>query len=98
MSPSASAVQRPDFPGWPLWVVLGGVAILGALYLAGYFLLWSIGESPTQATPLTWYRYWHWYGDLPKVRLRLLFSAAANLAEFGCSPRTCLRAAERSVT
>ena len=82
MSLNVSAARRPDFSSWPLGAAIGivsvFVAVTAALYLAGYFLLWSIGESPLRATPLSWYRYWHWYADLPRVRLRLLISAAVG--------------------
>lgn len=55
-------------------LVAGLVGILGALYLAGYLFLWMVGGRPLTATPLTWLRYEHYYGENVYVRKRLVIS------------------------
>jgi type IV secretion system protein VirD4 len=86
MTQSASAAAwRP--PGKARgWQVAGRVALLAAgafiaaAYLAGYVLLWSMGLPPKDASPLTVVRYAQHYGDLPAVRVRLLWSVGAGVA------------------
>ena len=73
MSPSASiAVSRP--PAKAGWVAgacktAGAViaAIAAALYLAGFFFLWSIHLDPRAASPLTVLRFAYYYGSWPRV-------------------------------
>lgn len=61
-------------------VVVGLLFIAAAgLYLAGYFFLWSIKAQPWTATPLTTYRYWHYYGERADVRRALLWSLAGGM-------------------
>ena len=63
-----------------LKMVVGLLFIAAAgLYLAGYFFLWSIKAQPWTATPLTTYRYWHYYGERADVRRALLWSLAGGL-------------------
>lgn len=65
---------------WPKFVV--GLLILAGvgLYLSGYFFLWyAKSEPPHAATPLTTFRYWHYYGERPDVRSALLWSLLGGL-------------------
>jgi len=55
---------------------LGLFGLLGALYLSGYFFLWSLKLSPYQATPITIPKYAYYYWQRPAVRTRLEWSSA----------------------
>ena len=64
------------------WVIRGVVGTiltaLAWLYLSGYVFLWTIGDRPYSATPLTIARYAYYYRDIPRVRRRLILSDAAG--------------------
>jgi type IV secretion system protein VirD4 len=87
MNPSAGALA-PRHEGsagrWLGWALALVAFVVVVPTVAGYLLLWSIGEAPDHATPLTWFAYAHWYGDRPAVRLRLamtgFFAAAPVIA------------------
>ena len=85
MTPHASAAPWPPAGRSPHWglalKVLGALVVAAVLaaYLAGYVFLWSIGMSPSEATPLTVARYGYYYGDRVEVRHRLLLSTAAGV-------------------
>lgn len=49
-------------------------ATLLAFYLAGYFFLWKIQQSPYRATPLTVVNYWVYYGNQAHVLTWLKWS------------------------
>ncbi len=67
-------------------VALGVVASgLIVQYLSGYFLLWSLHIPPQQATPFTAVRYYHFYGDLPDIRKRLLWCSSLSIALVGAA-------------
>jgi type IV secretion system protein VirD4 len=59
------------------------LALVAALYAAGYFFLWSLKLPPHEATPLTPIRYWYYYGHRPEVRTRLAWSTAAGFGAVG---------------
>ncbi len=63
----------------PKLVVVGLLAALLGLYLAGGFFLWATGQPTGAATPLTVLRYGYHHGDRPDVRRALLYSLAAGL-------------------
>ena len=73
MSPSASiAASRPPAKAGRIAGisrVLGAaiVALIAALYLAGFFFLWSIHLDPRTASPLTVLRFAYYYGTWPRV-------------------------------
>jgi type IV secretion system protein VirD4 len=62
-------------------VVLGLLvcAALLTLYLAGYFFLWKIKETPYKATPFTVIDYWVYYGHLPYVQTWLKWCMVGGL-------------------
>ena len=53
-----------------LGVALGGIA--AALYLSGFFFLWSIHLDPRAASPLTVLRFAYYYGAWPRVHAALV--------------------------
>ena len=73
MPPSASiaASRPPASAGWVAgaWKTAGAViaAIAAALYLSGFFFLWSIHLDPRAASPLTVLRFAYEYGSWPRV-------------------------------
>lgn len=73
-APSVEASLSPA----KIIVALLLAAVVG-LYVSGYFFLWSIKESPSQASPLTPIRYWYYYGDRADVRRTLFGSLVAGL-------------------
>src|SRR5271155_502300 len=87
MNPSAGALA-PRHEGstghWLGWGLAFVAFVVVVPTVAGDLLLWSIGEAPDRATPLTWFQYAYWYGDRPAVRLRLamtgFFAAAPVIA------------------
>jgi type IV secretion system protein VirD4 len=61
-------------------VAVAALALLVIVqYLSGYFLLWSLHVPPLEATPLTTARYYHFYGDLPAIRRRLLWCSTLSV-------------------
>ena len=64
-------------------VALGLFGLLGALYLSGYFFLWSLKLSPYQASPITVPKYAYYYWQRPAVRARLEWSSAIALLLVG---------------
>jgi type IV secretion system protein VirD4 len=63
--------------------VSGILGMLGALYLAGYVFLWTIGGKPYAATPVTVARYAYYYGNERAVRKRLLLSGGVGVVLMG---------------
>ncbi|MBS1994670.1 MAG: type IV secretory system conjugative DNA transfer family protein [Cyanobacteria bacterium SZAS LIN-2] len=63
------------------------IAVLGWAYISGYLFLWMTGGRAYSASPLTWVRYQHYYGDNPGVRRRLAISGWAGgvLVLGGCA-------------
>ena len=80
MAPSASAAawRPPAKAGWvggacgTAGVVLAASA--AALYLSGFFFLWSIHLDPRAASPLTVLRFAYYYGGWPRVHGALVRS------------------------
>ena len=78
MPPSASAAAwRPAANHTRtsgVLLVLGGVlgGIAAALYLSGFFFLWSIHLDPRAASPLTVLRFAYYYGAWPRVQAALV--------------------------
>lgn len=52
------------------------IATVGVLYLSGYIYLLLNKQTPSGVGPLTWYSYWHYYGDHPEVAKKLKTAAA----------------------
>lgn len=84
MTRTASAVHSPRRAsgaarraGQIAFGALGSLVIVQ--YLSGYFLLWSLHLPPQEATPLTALRYYHFYGDLPDIRKRLLWCSIVSV-------------------
>ena len=68
-------------PGLVAKSLVGAIlAVLLALYLGGFLFLYSIRADVRTATPLTLIRYWHYYGDMPRVRERITLDLAIALA------------------
>lgn len=63
-----------------LWLTGIVGAVLVTLYVAGYFLLWSMKIDTRGATPLTILRYAYFYADTPAVRQRIFLCSGAALA------------------
>ena len=86
MSPSASiAASRPPAKAGRIAGisrVLGAaiVALIAALYLAGFFFLWSIHLDPRTASPLTVLRFAYYYGTWPRVAGELARACAGGVA------------------
>lgn len=59
------------------YVVAALLAVVAMLYVAGYFLLWSLKLSPYEATPLTVPRYAYHHWQRPDIRARIQGSAGA---------------------
>ena len=78
MPPSASiaASRRPASAGWVAGAFKAAgaviVALAAALYLSGFFFLWSIHFDPRGATPLTVLRFAYYYGRWPRVEGELV--------------------------
>jgi type IV secretion system protein VirD4 len=56
------------------------VALAGAQYLAGFFLLWSFHLDPRAASPLTVARYAYYYGERSDIQKALFRASAGGLA------------------
>ena len=73
MPPSASiaASRRPASAGWVAGACKAAgaviVALAAALYLSGFFFLWSMHLDPRAASPLTVLRFAYYYGSWPRV-------------------------------
>ena len=86
MPPSASiAASRPPVStGWVAGACkTAGVVIVAlgaALYLAGFFFLWSMHLDPRAATPLTVLRFAYDYGSWPRVHEALVRACAGGAA------------------
>ena len=86
MSPSASiAASRPPANAGRIGGILrilgaAIVALIAALYLAGFFFLWSLHLDPRGASPLTVLRYAYYYGHWPQVHLALIHASLAGTA------------------
>ena len=86
MSPSAStaAWRPPARPGWAGPVVKAAAAVIAAvaaaLYLSGFFFLWSIHLDPRAASPLTVLRFAYYYGDWPRVHGALVRACLGGTA------------------
>ena len=91
MSPSASiAASRPPAKAGRIAGisrVLGAaiVALIAALYLAGFFFLWSIHLDPRTASPLTVLRFAYYYGTWPRVAGELARACAGGVAAVALS-------------
>ena len=90
MNPAANVAWRAEPSGSRTrWLTLGGFGLLvgavAVLYLAGYFFLWSLHVDPLQTTPLTWIRYWVYYGSHPALHQRLLWCAVLSLGLLGAA-------------
>lgn len=59
------------------------VGLLATQYLAGYFFLFSIGENPREASPLTVARYWHYFGHRPDLYRKLLGCEGGGILSVG---------------
>lgn len=73
--------------------IIAVAAAVIAQYLAGYFLLWSLGLPPLSATPFTVARYAHFYGDDRAVRQRLVICSVAGLGFTGAAAIFALKPA-----
>ena len=96
MTPPASVARSSSVKSGRKTLLLAGAAtVLFApaivLYLAGYFLLWSLRLEPLKATPLTVFRYAHYYGDRQEVRRRLIICTSVA----GCAVAAACVAAFR---
>lgn len=61
-------------------IALGAVAGLAvAQWIAGYLLLWWLGASPRDASPLTLLRYAYYYGHRDDVRQRIAVSTGIGV-------------------
>ena len=86
MPPSAStaAWRPPARPGWAGPVVKTAAAVIAAvaaaLYLSGFFFLWSIHLDPRAASPLTVLRFAYYYGDWPRVHGALVRACLGGTA------------------
>jgi len=86
MPPSASAAawQPPGRTarGRPFLkaTAVAFAALIGAQYLAGFFLLWSFHLDPRGASPLTIARYAYYYGERSTIRGALLRACAGGFA------------------
>jgi type IV secretion system protein VirD4 len=65
-APSTSALRKVA-----VWAGITLLGILAALYLAGYFFLWSFHVNPRVATPLTIIQYQHYSSGDPRIRSRI---------------------------
>lgn len=76
MTPARNDASPPSFARA---AVAALVALLVALYAAGYFLLWSLKLSPHEASPLTLPRYAYHYWQRPEIRSRIAWSAGGSI-------------------
>ena len=103
MSPSASiAASRPPANagrGAALVRVVGAaiVALIAALYLAGFFFLWSIHLDPRTASPLTVLRFAYYYGTWPQVAGALARACAEGVAAVALTGLVLLLPKRRSL-
>ena len=85
MSPLANAPWRPAHKRHPIVraAAIGAAFVLtgliAALYLAGYFFLWSFHLDPRHASPLTILQYQHYYPRSPAIQHRVRVCSAAGL-------------------
>lgn len=85
MTQSANVVHwrartSPRLRRFALWVMGTIGALLVALYVSGYFLLWSMKIETRSTTPLTILRYAYFYADRPDIRQRIFLCSAVALA------------------
>ena len=103
MSPSASiAASRPPAKAdriAGISRVLGAaiVALMAALYLAGFFFLWSIHLDPRTASPLTVLRFAYYYGTWPQVAGALARACAGGLVAVALTGLVLLLPKRRSL-
>lgn len=66
-------------------LILGALAaaLVGWAWLGGYFYLSLAGLDGSDATPLTLYQYWYYYGDNQKTRVFLYLAAIGGLLPIG---------------
>ena len=83
-SASTAAWRPPARPGWagPLVKTAAAViaAVAAALYLSGFFFLWSIHLDPRAASPLTVLRFAYYYGSWPRVHGALVRACLGGTA------------------
>jgi type IV secretion system protein VirD4 len=60
-------------------------AVAAALYLSGFFFLWSIHLDPRAASPLTVLRFAYYYGSWPRVHRALVRSCLGGAAAVALS-------------
>lgn len=94
MSPSDGVALSPPrprrlFPRSLQVVTALLLAIAAIFYLSGYFLLWSLGQAPREASLLTAVRYAHYFGDRVGIRQRLLICSASSAAMVVASVAVC---------
>lgn len=71
--------------------------IVLTLYIAGYFYLWHIGENAAKTTPLTWLQYWFYWGEVGRVKLKLIVCMVLAILLIGAPVITALLPKKRSL-
>ena len=103
MPPSASTAswRPPAKTGWAASAGKAAVAVIAALvaalYLAGFFFLWSIHLDPHAATPLTVLRFAYYYGSWPRVHGALVRSCLGGAGAVALSALVLLLPRRRSL-